>query len=92
MYKFFAEKNLISPNQSGFKPGNSYINQLLSISDETYKSFDDEVPGIFLDISKEFNMAQGALVQTKTKWYFRKTVCYHHRFLKVQKQRAVLTF
>ena len=92
MYKFFSEKNLISPNQSGFKPGNSYINQLLSISDETYKSFDDEVPGIFLDISKEFNMAQGALVQTKTKWYFRKTVCYHHRFLKVQKQRAVLTF
>ena len=74
MYKFFAEKNLISPNQSGFKPGNSYINQLLSVSDEIYKSFDDEVPGIFLDISKKFVMAQGALVQTKTKWYLRKIV------------------
>ena len=56
-YEFFTENNLISPNQSGFKPGDSCINQLLSITLEIYKSFDDglEIRGIFLDISKRFD-------------------------------------
>ena len=35
-------------------------------------------------------MAQGALVQTKTKWYFIKTVWYQHRFLKFQKTKSFL--
>ena len=34
MYELFTENNLISPNQSGFKPGDSCINQLLSITHE----------------------------------------------------------
>ena len=41
MYEFFKENNLISPNQSGFKPGNSCSNQLLSITHEICKSFYD---------------------------------------------------
>ena len=41
MFRFFISNNLISPNQLGFKPGDSCINQLLSIANETYKSFDD---------------------------------------------------
>ena len=32
MFKFLTSNNLISPNQSGFKPGDSCINQLLSIT------------------------------------------------------------
>ena len=54
MFKFFIENELISPNQSGFKPGDSCINQLLAITHEIYKSFDDgfEVRCVFLDISK----------------------------------------
>ena len=57
MFKFFIENELISPNQSGFKPGDSCINQLLAITHEIYKSFDDgfEVRGVFLDISKAFD-------------------------------------
>ena len=57
MFKFFLENEHISPNQSGFKPGDSCINQILAIIHETYKSFDDgfEGRGIFLDISKAFN-------------------------------------
>ena len=57
MFKFFIENELISPNQSGFKPGDSCINQLLAITHETYKSFDDgfEVTGVFLDTSKAFD-------------------------------------
>ena len=59
MYEFFTENNLISPNQSGFKPSDSCINQLLSITHEIHKSFDYglEVQGIFLDISKAFDKA-----------------------------------
>ena len=54
MFKFFIENKLISHNQSGFKPGDSCINQLLVITHEIYKSFDDgfKVRGVFLDISK----------------------------------------
>ena len=54
---FLIENNLISSNQSGFMPGDSCINQLLSIIHEIYKSFDDgfEVRGVFLDISKAFD-------------------------------------
>ena len=34
MYEFFTENNLISPNESGFKPRDSCINQILSITHE----------------------------------------------------------
>ena len=40
MFNCFIENKLISSNQSGFKPGDSCINQLLSITHEIYKSFD----------------------------------------------------
>ena len=57
MFRFFIENNFISSNQSGFKPGDSSINQLLSITYEIYKYFDDdfEVRGVFLDVSKAFD-------------------------------------
>ena len=57
MFGFFLDKGLIAANQSGFKPGDSCINQLLSIAHNIYKSFDDgyEVRGVFLDISKAFD-------------------------------------
>ena len=57
--EMFTENNLISPNQSGFRPGVSCVNQLLAITHEIYKSFDEgfEVRGVFLDISKAFDKA-----------------------------------
>ena len=57
MFEFFIQNNLITPNQSGFKTGDSCINQLISVTHEIYKSFDDgyEVRGVFLDISKAFD-------------------------------------
>ena len=52
IFEFFIQNNLITPNQSGFKTGDSCINELISITREIYKSFDDgyEVRGLFLDI------------------------------------------
>ena len=57
MYSFFIENNLISQNQSGFKQGESCINQLVSITHDIYKSLDQgyEVRSVFLDISKAFD-------------------------------------
>ena len=57
MFEFFIQNNLITPNQSGFKTGDSCINQLISITHEIYKSFDDDykVGGVFFDISKSFD-------------------------------------
>ena len=54
MFRFFLDNKLISTNQSGFKPGDSCMNQLLPITHEIYKSFDDglEIRSVFLDISK----------------------------------------
>ena len=39
-FKFFTESDLILLNQSGFKPGDSCINQLWPIAHDIYKSFD----------------------------------------------------
>ena len=57
IFEYFIENNLISRNQSGFKPGDSCINQLISITHEIYQSFDDglEVREVFFDISKVFD-------------------------------------
>ena len=53
---FFITNHLISTNQLGFKPGDSCINQLLSITQGIYALFDEgyQVGGVFLDISKAF--------------------------------------
>ena len=53
---FFSKNNLLSPNQAGFRPGDSCINQLLSINHEILSAFDMglKVCEIFLDISKAF--------------------------------------
>ena len=57
MFEFFIRNDLISQNQSGFKSGDSCMNQLLAITHEIYKSFDASinVRAVFLDISKAFD-------------------------------------
>ena len=57
MFGFFLDKSLISANQSGFKPGDYCINQLLSVTHNIYKRFDNvyEVRGVFFAISKAFD-------------------------------------
>ena len=57
MFEFLTENELISYSQSGFKPGDSCINQLLYITHDIYQPLDDgfETRGVFLDISKAFD-------------------------------------
>ena len=55
-FEFLIENELISSNQSGFKPGESCVNQFLSITCEIYKSLYDwyEVRAVFFNISIAF--------------------------------------
>lgn len=41
MYEFFDESNWLSSSQSLFKPGDTCINQLISITHDIYKSFNE---------------------------------------------------
>ena len=56
MYDLLSDDNLLSPNKSEFRLGDSCINQLLSINHEILNAFNKglEVRGIFHDISKTF--------------------------------------
>ena len=59
LFSYFIENNLLSPDQSGFIPGDSRVQQLVSITHEIYNAFDCnlslEVQGVLLDISKAFD-------------------------------------
>ena len=62
MHDFLSDNNLIYPNQSGFRSGDSCINQLLSINHEILNACDKglKVLGIFLDI-KDFKLHQNSI-------------------------------
>ena len=59
LYTHYESNKLLNINQSGFRSGDSCINQLISITHDIFKSFDSnpsqEVRGVFLDISKAFD-------------------------------------
>ena len=59
LYHYLNSNNLITRNQSGFRPGDSTTNQLLFLVDEIHQAFEDrnslEVRAVFLDISKAFD-------------------------------------
>ena len=85
---------MISQNQSGFKPGDSRINQLLAITHEIYKSFNVwlDVRAVFLDISKAFDKIwhKGLLYKLKQNGISGKLLETLTDFLKDRKQRVVL--
>ena len=66
------EEELLNPNQSGFHPSESCVNQLLAITHEIFEAFDCnpplEVRSAFLDISKAFGKVwhEGLLYKLKS--------------------------
>ena len=59
IYNFLLEEKLLNPNQSGFRPSDSCINQLLAITHEIFEAFDCnpslKVRSVFVDLSKAFD-------------------------------------
>jgi len=57
LYAFCTVNNILSSKQSGFRKSDGTVNQLLNLTDNVYKSFEEkkEVAMVFLDISKAFD-------------------------------------
>ena len=59
LYSYLDVNNLITKNQSGFRPGDSTTDQLLYLVNEIHKAFESskslEVRAVSLDISKAFD-------------------------------------
>ena len=94
MFSFFLTKNLLALNQSGFKPGDSCINQLPSIIHEIYSSFDDGfgVGSVFLDISKAFDKVwnEVIIIKVQQNGILYDLVNILSDFLKSREQRVTL--
>ena len=73
LYNFIHPHEILTPHQSGFRPNDSTVNQLLSITSDFYKAVDQgkEVRVIFFDISKAFDKVwhKGLLYKLKTLEY-----------------------
>ena len=93
LFHFLYQNNLISTAQPGFKPSDSCINQLLSITHEIYQSTDEghEIRGVFLDISKAFEVwHEGLVFKLKHNDISGNLLNIFEDFLRNRKQRVVL--
>ena len=87
---------MLTPHQSGFRPNDSCIYQLISIVHNIYADFDHnpslEVRGNFLDISKAFDKVwhEGLLYKLESLGISRKLLNLFRSFLNDRHQRVVL--
>ena len=94
IYTFLQYNNLLSKNQSGFRPGDSTINQLLAITHDIFNSFEQncETRAVFLDISKAFDKVwhEGLIFKLSTNGIEGNILCLLRSFLSNRHQRTVL--
>ena len=96
LYSHLVSCNLLNPNQSGFRPGDSTVNQLISITHTIFKAFDCnpslDVRSVYLDISKAFDRVwhDGLIYKLKRCGVSGKLLSLIQSFLKDRKQRTVL--
>ena len=96
IYEYFCENQLLTPSQSGFRPGDSTVNQLLSITHKIYSAFEEfpsrETRAIFLDISKAFDKVWHDGLLFKLKCYGISDCLFTliEDFLRNRQQRVVL--
>ena len=96
LYNFLISNKLITKNQSGFTPGDSGTNQLLSLINDIHKAFDDnrclEVRSVYLDMSKAFDKVwhEGLLFKLKQNGIDGKLLQFFQSYLSNRRQRVVL--
>ena len=96
LYSHLVSHDLLNPNQSGFRPGDSTVNQLISITHSIYKAFDCNSPldvrSVYLDISKAFDRVwhDGLIYKLKRCGVSGKLLSLLQSFLMDRKQRTVL--
>ena len=88
--------NLISKNQSGFRPGDSCTNQLLSLVHDIHNAFNDinclEVRSVYLDMSKAFDKVwhEGLIFKLKQNGVDGKLLRLLENYLSLRVQRVVI--
>ena len=96
IYDHLSKHELITPHQSGFRPGESTINQLLLITHNIYRAFDDtpsrETRAIFLDFSKAFDTVwhEGLIYKLKANGLSGNILKILQDYLTDRKQRVLL--
>ena len=96
LYAYLHRNNLITKNQSGFRPGDSTTNQLLCLLDEIHQASDStkslEVRAVFLDISKAFDKVwhYGLLFKLEQNGISGNLLRLLQNYLNDRKQRVVI--
>ena len=96
LYNYFVSNNLITKNQSGFRPCDSTVNQLIDLINDIHKSFDNrkslETRAVFLDISKAFDKVwhEGLIFKLKQNGVSGPVLNLLNNYLINRKQRVVL--
>ena len=96
IYRYSHEHNLLNPNQSGFRPKDSFAYQLLEITHNIFSSFDFnptlETRAVFLDISKAFDKVwhEGLIFKLQSMGISRNLLNLMNSFLSERYQRVLL--
>ena len=94
VYQYLITNNLLSKFQSGFRPRDSCIFQLISITSSIYEAFEnfDETRALFLDISKAFDKVwhDGLIFKLKANGISGSLLKFFTNYLSNRKQRVVL--
>ena len=96
LYRYLHNYKLLTDKQSGFRPGDSCISQLIAITHEIYKAFDGnpclETRGVFLDMSKAFDKVwhDGLLFKLKSYGIQGNLFNILENYLQNRQQRVVL--
>ena len=96
LYSYLNANNLITKNQSGFRPGDSTTNQLLYLVNEIHQAFENpkslEIRAVFLDISKAFDKVwhDGLIFKLKQNGVSGSLLMFFQNYLNNRKQRVVL--
>ena len=96
LYNHLTRYNLITKNQSGFRPGDSTTNQLIDLVNEIHHAFDSttslEVRAIFLDISKAFDKVwhDGLIFKMRQNGISGQLLKLFQNYLNNRKQRVVI--
>ena len=94
LYSFMDNNNLISKDHSGFRPGDSTINQLISITSSIFESFEnfEETRALLLDISKAFDKVwlEGLTFKLKRNGVSGPLLAFSKNYLYERDQRVVL--
>ena len=95
LFSHLVSCNLLNRNQSGFRPGDSTINQLISITHTIFNAFECNPPldvrSVYLDISKAFDRVwHDGLIYKLKRCGVSGDLLLTQSFLKDRKQRVVL--